>query len=264
MTDALRTPFFIAAAVLIVIVVLLETGSALIAQTPTSQAGDIAALIPQSGPNSAELKDALANTKPGDLQNIAKQGRPPGLAIPYLAMLDGLVVFVVALIAASLFIPQRIEGRGQGCVTFIVALLILIASITFLFVAFNLLLLMVSLFLSVPFGTITYLALFGFFDRGGATVVLSFLLMLKLGFVVCLILAQQRFLENTGLVLLVLTSLLAGVIISFLHGFVPGFLVSITDALAAIIVAILAALWSIFFLIGSLPGIVKALRVDRA
>jgi len=76
--------------------------------------------------------------------------------------------------------------------------------------------------------------------------------------------SHKRFLENKGLVLIILTSLLATVIISFLHGLVPSFLVSITDNIAAIITAILAAIWALFYLIGSIPAIIKVLRVDRA
>jgi hypothetical protein len=60
---------------------------------------------------------------------------------------------------------------------------------------------------------------------------------------------------------IVITSLVAGVIVSFLHGLVPTILVSITDAIAAIIVAILAALWAVFFLIGSIPSIVKTIKL---
>ena len=44
----------------------------------------------------------------------------------------------------------------------------------------------------------------------------------------------------------------------------PIILVSITDALAAIIVGILALIWAITMLIGSLIAVIRALRVDRA
>ncbi len=86
----------------------------------------------------------------------------------------------------------------------------------------------------------------------------------KLAFAILLVFAHQRFLQNKGLVLIILTSLLATIIVSFLHGLVPRFLVSITDDIAAIVVAILAAIWALFFLIGSIPSIIKVLRVDRA
>lgn len=258
--ETLRTPFFIAAAALIVLAVLFETGTSLFIKTDSPSTTQLAGIIPATG----ELRDAFASASPTELANLSKGDRPPGLAIPYLALLDGLVVFTVGLIATSLFIPQRVQARAQGCVTLIVALLFILAAIVLIFTAFGKLMFMVSLFLSVPFGTITYLAVFGFFDRGGANSALSLLMVFKIGFAICLIAAQQRFMQNIGLMLIILTSILGNIIIGFLHGFVPGFLVSISDAIAAIIVAILAVIWAIFLLVGALPAIIRALRVDRA
>jgi len=71
-------------------------------------------------------------------------------------------------------------------------------------------------------------------------------------------LAHPRFLQNKGLVLIILTSLAANIIISFAHAIVPVPLVSITDAIAAIIVFVLVVLWAGFFLVGSISSIVKA------
>ena len=86
----------------------------------------------------------------------------------------------------------------------------------------------------------------------------------KIGFVVLLVMAHQRFLENKGLVLIILTSFLATIILSFFHGIVPRFLVSITDDIGALIISILAAIWALYYLIGAIPAIIKALRVDKA
>ena len=65
---------------------------------------------------------------------------------------------------------------------------------------------MVSLLLAPPFGPIAYLALWGGFDTDGATVALGLTMLLKLAFAACLVLAHQRFLQNKGLVVLVLLS----------------------------------------------------------
>jgi len=75
------------------------------------------------------------------------------------------------------------------------------------------------------------------------------------------VLAQPRFLQNKGLVALILTSLLGNVVAVFLHGLVPGILVSITDDIAAIVFAVVAIIWAIILLIGSIPAIVRALQV---
>jgi hypothetical protein len=48
------------------------------------------------------------------------------------------------------------------------------------------------------------------------------------------------------------------VIVSLCHNIVPSFLASITDGIAGIIVLIIALVWSIFFLIGSINSVLKA------
>ncbi len=229
MLDKLRTPFFIIALIALLLAVLIESGSA--AWLP-SQTGNY------------------------DLPT-------PGRGIPYLALLDGLVLFTLILMALPLVVPPRLHGRIQGIATLIVSLVVLVVSITLIFIAIGLLIMMVSLLFAVPFGTLAYLGAFGHFPVGAAQATLGAVMSLKLACVVLLILAQQRFIENKGLVLILLTSLLANIIISFAHNFARP-LVSITDDIAAIVVGILAAIWALVLLIGSIPAITKALRVDRA
>jgi hypothetical protein len=229
--DKIRTPFFIIAIILLAFAVVFEIG--------TNWLVDVS-------PEAARKAEAMGAST-------------PGYGLPYMALLDGLLLFTVALIGVALIVPERIHGRIQGIITLIVTLLILIACITLLILAFTELIIMISLLLAPIFGTIAYFAIYSSFDTGGARIALSLIMTLKLGFAGCLVLAHQRFLQNKGLVLIVLTSLLAGIIVSFLHGFVPGFLVSITDAVAGIIVAILAAIWAIVFLVGSIMSVIKAI-----
>jgi hypothetical protein len=233
-------------------------------------------LLPSSPKTEAEIletiagDDELLEAYENDLddeqrQALLEQDAPPGVAIRTMALVDGLLLFTVGLIGLSLLVRERLHGRIQGVITLIVSLLVLIGAIMLILMALlPFLLLMVGLLLAAPFGTLTYLALYGFFNRGGASILLGLLMTLKLGFAVCMLLAQQRFLQNKGLVFLILTSILCVVIVGLLHGIVPGFLVSITDALAAIVLAILAAIWALVLLIGSLGSVIKALRVDRA
>lgn len=226
--DSLRLPFFIASLICFTLVLLGEFGS--LAHR----------LIPMKDP-----------------------GTPPGLGVPYLALLDGLLLFIVILMALPLLLPDRIHAKLQGIVTLIVSFLSLLGGIVMIIVALVLLMIMVSLLLAVPFGTIAYLAIYGDFSTTPAQVILNLLLLLKIIGAVCLVLAHQRFLQNKGLVLLILTSLIGNLIISFLHALAPTPLVSITDAVAAIIVAILAVIWAILLLIGSLPAIFKAINITR-
>jgi len=181
------------------------------------------------------------------------------MAIPQTALLDGLVLFTVILMGAHFLLTDRVSGKLQGIASLIVSILALLGGIALLFFDITKVLLMVSLFISAPFGTIAYLVIWGSFNRDGATAALSASMGLKIAFVILLMLAQQRFIQNKGLVLIILTSLVTNVIIGFLHGFVPIILVSITDGIGAIIATILALVWAIAMLIGAIIAIVKAI-----
>jgi len=248
----LRKPFFIAAVALIFIAVATEVGATWFLGGIKAKTDDLTNVV-----NDSAFADHQSEINQTDLKKF-KTGTPPGRAIPAMALLDGLVLFTVLLMGAPLFIPERIFAKVQGVATLVVSLLALIGSIMGIFLAFALLILMVALFTAFPFGTIVYLIIFGFFDRTGANVTLSLLMMLKLGFAACLILAHQRFIQNKGLVLIILTSLAANIIVSFLYALVPVPLVSIIDAIATIIVFVLVVVWAAFFLVGSIVAVVKA------
>ena len=224
--ERLRKPFLIIALILIFLVVLVEAGSML---WITSEEAGL------------------------DVET-------PGYGIAYLAFLDFFVFYLTLLISLALIIPERIQGRIQGCVTLLVSFFGCLGTIVAIFVCLAVLILMVALLFAPIFGTIAYFAIYGDFPRGAAAITLSLIMFLKLAFCVCLILAHQRFLQNKGLVLIILTSLLANIIISFLHNFVPGPLVSITDAIGAIVVAILAVIWAIVLLIGAIIAVIKAIH----
>lgn len=249
----LRKPFFVAAVVLILVVVAIEMGATWFLGGITAQASDLRNVLADPA-----FADYRTQVNPADLQKL-NQGTPPGRAIPAMALLDGLVLFTVLLMGAPMVIPERIFARFQGAATLVVSLVALIAAVVGILLTFFLLLLMLALFLAFPFGTIIYLIGYGFFDRTGANVTLSLLMFLKLAFAACLILAHQRFIQNKGLVLIVLTSLAANIVISFLYGLVPVPLVSITDSIAAIVVFVLIVVWAVFFLVGSIVAVMKAI-----
>jgi hypothetical protein len=229
MLDELRKPFLILALVLMLLVIIVESSSSFLMDLGT--------------PGAASLG---ADT--------------PGYGITYLAFLDSLVFYITLLIGLAMIIPERLQGRVQGCATVIVSFFGCLGAIFAIITCLIVLIIMVTLLLAPIFGTIAYLAIYGHFDRSGAAITLSLIMALKLGFVVCLVLAHQRFLQNKGLVLIILTSLLANLIIAFLHNFVPGPLVSITDAIGAIIVGILAVIWALIMLVGAIISIIKAIH----
>jgi len=257
--DTLRRPLFFLAVALIAVAVLVEIGStAVLGALAPRQLSIAQAQLP---PDIQADFQNLNSEQRAQIDNLSNRSKPPGIGIQYLALIDGIVLFTVVLMGLSLLVPESVTGRVQGCATFIFALLVILGGMGLIFAAIALVTLMISLLLAVPFGTIVYFAVYGFFNVDGARATLGLLMVLKLGFAASLLLAQQRFLQNGGLVLLVLASLAGNVIVSFLHGFVPGSLVSITDAVAAIVVAVVAVLLAALLLIFSLVAILKAIRL---
>jgi hypothetical protein len=186
-------------------------------------------------------------------------GNPPGYGIPYLALVDGILAYSLALMVLALVLNPNLQAKLQGIVTLILSFFLALGSLALILVAFVKLMIMVALFFAPPFGTAAYLLVWGDFPKAAAAVILSLILLLKLGAAICLPLAQQRFLKLKSLILLVATSFIATIVVSFLQGLVPGPLVSITDALAAIIVGILALIWAVVILIGSINAVIQAL-----
>jgi hypothetical protein len=202
---------------------------------------------------------AFLKTNAGDAPGISNTSDAPGLGIPYLALVDGLLAYTLIMMVLTFVLNANVQAKLQAILTLILSFFLVLGSIVLIFVALAKLLLMVALFFAIPFGTIAYLAIWGDFPRGAAAAILSLLMLLKIIASICLPIAHQRFLVAKGLILMILTSFLCMIIVSFLHGIVPTPLVSITDALAAIIVGIIALIWGIIILVGSIIATVQAL-----
>lgn len=259
--DRLRTPFLILAIVLVVVLICIETGTAL----PGVLRGNPVPLQNFHVPAQVSTTTAtLTSDQQRVVDQVSKQDRPAGQSTPNLALIDIILFFTIALMGSAQLIPVRLLGRVQGIATLIFSLLLIGAALRQIVIALAALILMISLLLALPFGTIIYLIVYGSFNRGGAEIVLGILMLLKLGIAISLFLAQQRNIENIGLILLILTSLLGNIIVSFLFGFVPGFLVSVTDAIGAIVLGIIAIIWAIFLLVGAIISIIKILRLGHS
>ncbi len=260
--DSLRRPF-LAAAVLVVLVAFLAClGSSLVTKPPpfadrvqqTLSSPQTKTLLDRFDISSDDARDSLNGTKPDN---------PPGLGIPALALVEGLLLLVLVITAAPLLIGERSTGLLTGAVSIIGGLVVLLAGIATAIVSFTALMLMVALLLSVPFGTLAYLAIFGSFDTSGAAVFTSLVLGLTLACLVLLMFAQQRFLKGKGLMLLIATAALLTFVTALLHSLVPGFLVSITDAVAALVTAIVSAVWALLVVIWGIVAAVRVLRLGR-
>lgn len=199
---------------------------------------------------------------PALLDVLGAQAAAPGIGITAMALVDIPMAFTLTLIGLGFVLSHALIGRTQGCATMVLALVILLAALVAIFAALGLLLLMLALVASF-FGLPVYLAAWGDFDRTGAAAILGFLLSSKLVIGLAMLLSNPRYLQNRGLVLLWLTTLLANVIVALLHGLVPHPAVSILDAVAAIIVAILGLIWAVLFAIGAIVAILRALQLGR-
>ena len=229
MSNRLRVPFLLIALLLLLVAVIFEAGSA----------GKLASAVPQGLGTSSV----------------------PGKGIPSLAYLDGLLLYTFILMALGVVLPEFMQGltRIQGIVSLVVSVLLIIATLKMLMDVFALLVLMVTLLLSPIFGTLAYFAAFTFFNTDGAHALLRIAMTLKLFFAGSLILAQQDFLKRKGLIMLILTSLVATFLVQILQGWVPSCLVSVTDAIGGLIVLILALIWGVLYAISSVIAIVTAI-----
>jgi hypothetical protein len=83
--------------------------------------------------------------------------------------------------------------------------------------------LMVSLPVAVHFGTAAYMLARGHFPAGDAEATLALIMFLKIVFCVLLLLAERRFRQNKGLVILFAATLGATWVVAFLIAFLRSF-----------------------------------------
>lgn len=259
MFDAIRKPFLFLSAILILFAVLVEIGAAFLVQPaqPRQQLPpEIAKQLSDDDREAAQeqMRESAKQTKKSDREE------PPGFGITALARIDVILLLTIGLMALSLVIGDHLTGRLQGIISLIVGILVFLSAFKALFGTLIELMIRVTLLLATPFGTIAYLAMYSFFDRGGAGAILALSWILKIAGAICLVLAHQRYLKQYGLILLILTSLLGSFLVTFLHGFPPRFLVNITDPIAAIINDILALIWAIVTIIFGIIALIKALK----
>lgn len=260
MLDQIRRPFFLAALIAWLLVVLVELGAAFLPVPELSVAELRAAILRdlppgEAPPSSAELQDLIR----------ARDADPPrpGHAITALVAFDGLALLGLSWMGAGLVASRRLVGRVQGIVSLVVALVTIVVAILAFVALLAQLLVMLGLFLAPPFGTLAYLTIWGFFARGPAAATLGILLGLKLAAAVLLVLAQQEFVRRKSLLVMLGLSLLLTVLIGLLHGLPPLILVSITDVVAALIVLVVAIVWAILVLIGSIGATIKAIPPEK-
>jgi hypothetical protein len=185
---------------------------------------------------------------------------PPGIAIFALVGLDVALLLRFALTSFGSLVSGSLQGKVDGLVTLVAGILLVLFGITTALSALALLMLMLGLVLAAPFGTLIYMGLFGSFATGTASALLSLALLLELASMAAFTLWNLHVLRSKSTVLLALTSLLLTAGVSLLHGIVPSFLVSITDAIAAIIIGVAGVVWGVVLALFGVPAVFRAAR----
>jgi hypothetical protein len=187
----------------------------------------------------------------------------PGWGIRFLPIIDFILLFGATVIGLGNVLPRALVGRMQGIASLVLSFFGCLGVIGLAIAALVLLILMVSLLVAVPFGTLAYLAVWGHFPTGDAQTTLALAMFLKLVFCVLLLLAQESFLTEKGLVVLTALSLGATWLVSFLIAFPPGFLASITDVIGALVIAIVGIIWLLLLFLSNLLNLLSLLRSAR-
>ena len=212
--DQLRKPFLIAGTLCMLLAVCLEFGAQIIK-------------LPDFASGSDSIRYEIENRAqrdrvPLDALPSPSDDRPPGYGVPSLGFLDVLLLTALCFMSLAIFVSHEVVGRVQSVSTLVISITVLTLAFSSFLTVMAKLFAMVGLLVAAPFGTIFYLILYGFFARGVTAAVLATIMTAKLATAGLLILAHQRFLQQKSLVLLILTSLLANLVVSFLHGIVPG------------------------------------------
>ncbi len=269
----LRWPFLVVAIALSLVIVLFERGAPQLeplleylnlAQEKVN-VGALLEAAPDTG--NSELDEALNSVDEKSKEALSVDEDPPGRAIPAMAFVDIVLCFSVSMLGAALVMGNTRYGRLQGLLTMGLAICLILVALVEIYAALAAMIKMTVLLFAFPFGTIIYMCRYASFDRSGAAVILSLLMLLKIGVGGSILLAEQDFLKNLGLVVIFFMALVANVIVVFLHSLVPRFLVSITDAVGGIVMGVIGivlvlilAIFGIISLIMSLPGLIPSLK----
>lgn len=183
-----------------------------------------------------------------------------GKAISYLALFDGLLVWTLSMMGLSQLIDQSVHGRIQGILSVIFSIVLLVVSSFALLKVFAFLTGLIMLLLAAPFGTIAYMVGYASFPVAKAATTLSLIMSLKLGCLGLLLSSHPSFMKNKFILSFIGISIGLTFLTTFLHTFPPSFLVSIVDAIGSLVTAVVALIMALIILIGSIPGVLKAIR----
>jgi hypothetical protein len=251
--ERLNRPLFLVALASLAVAVAVEIASTALIPPAGSDQGAIGDVLDSQELSSGEIEDAVGQIEAGG-------SRDAGVALPLLALLDGLLLVTMLGLGLAFVVPHRILARVVAPANLVVSIATIVTGVTMFAATLALLFLMLGLFLAFPFGTVAYLARWGSFPRAEVEVASGIVLGLKLAFCGFALAASPRLLGQKALVALVATSFVTQLVVAFLHGLAPLPLVSILDAVAGLVVVVVAVAWAVVIATGSAHGTVRVLR----
>lgn len=246
-TSATRTRLLLPLGLLVAVVVLeLVAGPALKAPRTAHNERTVLAISGVAGMIHG------AQVDPTELSQVAgRQHQSTPLALPAQALLDAIVLVSALAVTLPQLLARRNMTRGVGLGSFLANLAILLGGIAVVVAAIGRLRYLAALYLSPPFGTLSYLLLYGSFRRGGALAVLAGLLVLKLVAFLLFVRASPRAVARRGVAGVAVTSVGAMVVTTFCYALAPSSMGGLADALAAAVVALAAIFWAGVIVSGS-------------
>lgn len=165
------------------------------------------------------------------------------LAYPAMAILD--VLLLVAVTAAGLpGLAGPRTARAGRFASFLVSLAILLVGIAVVVGAIARLRFLSALYLSPPFGTVTYLLRYGTFPRTAALVALVVVMTAKAGACAALVGAGVGGAAGRAAAGLAVTALMATVVTAACYAWAPPALIPMTDAAAAAVAGLAGIGWA--------------------
>jgi hypothetical protein len=194
---------------------------------------------------------------PTELAQVADSQRPlTPRALPAEALLDGLLLALALAVGLPRLFADRDLSRRTTRIRFLASLAVLLGAIAVGVTAIARMRYLVALYLSPPWGTLTYLLRYGSFPRAAALAVLAVLLALKVAACLLFFHAYPRARSDRGLPGLALTAVGATVATALCYALAPTSLAAITDALAASVLSLAAVLWAGVFVSGAVRRLV--------
>jgi hypothetical protein len=184
-------------------------------------------------------------------QVAARQHRPAPLELPAQALLDGLLLVCGFTVALPRLVRRRDVTRHARLGLFVLSLAILLGGIAVVVAAIARSRYLVGLYVSPPFGTLSYLLLYGPSRRTASLMALAALMALKVVALAAFFRGYPRAVSIRGLAALAVTSTAMTVVATAAYALAPATLVPVTDALAAAVVALVGVLWAGVIVSGS-------------